>query len=202
MISKIINKIRDRGFNRPCLSFVNGFNGVSLISQNCVGGVVYNRLGSPFQSPTINMYILGEDFCKLCEPVEHYLSLRPVLVEEKSISYPVLKIDDIKLHCLHYKTGREAIDAWNRRRKRVNFKRIVVLANDWDLNHNELLINRIIALPYPKIILTANPRYKNNDYFWYIGDVCNIDEKGALSPLPLDRTKKTWEILRKKWWFL
>ena len=36
----------------------------TLISQNCVGGVIYNMLDIPFKTPTINLYINDEDFVK------------------------------------------------------------------------------------------------------------------------------------------
>ena len=36
----------------------------TIISQNCVGGVIYHELGKQFASPTINMYMDVPDFIK------------------------------------------------------------------------------------------------------------------------------------------
>lgn len=48
---------------------------ITIISQNCVGGVLYNSLNLPFYSPTINLTIEGEDFVKLVGDINHYFSV-------------------------------------------------------------------------------------------------------------------------------
>lgn len=39
----------------------------TIISSNCIGGLIYHDLGMQFKSPTINMYIKANDFIKLCK---------------------------------------------------------------------------------------------------------------------------------------
>ena len=36
----------------------------TIISQNCIGGVIYANLGLEFRTPTINMFIEDENFVK------------------------------------------------------------------------------------------------------------------------------------------
>lgn len=45
---------------------------ITLISQNCLGGVIYHDFGMPLNSPTINMFIEDENFVKLVEDFERW----------------------------------------------------------------------------------------------------------------------------------
>ena len=63
----------------------------SIISQNCIGGVIYHNLGLEFSSPMINCLCKGENFVRLCANAERYLSLQPKLCGfDSSPAYPVL----------------------------------------------------------------------------------------------------------------
>ena len=43
----------------------------TIISCNCIGGIIYNELNLQFLSPTINLYMNCEDFIKFCENMEY-----------------------------------------------------------------------------------------------------------------------------------
>lgn len=156
-ILKITPKLYNRQFRKN-----NKQKEVTFISQNCIGGVLYHMLGIPFSSPTINMFIEDENFTKLAENPRHYLSMdakpcEECHVDEKnpSLCYPTICVDDIILCCQHYKNCAEAIEAWNRRRKRVNYEKIFVIACSWNLGEREELVKKINDLPYPNVIFTT-----------------------------------------------
>lgn len=46
----------------------------SLISANCIGGVISHELGLQFLSPTVNLFMSGKDFVKFCSDLKHYTS--------------------------------------------------------------------------------------------------------------------------------
>ena len=175
---KIIKKFRKR----------NKVNDVTIISQNCVGGVIYDNLGLQFLSFTINMFIEDENFIKLVENLEHYMKIKPEPVTDcfidpidNNIKYPIIKIDDIKLCCIHYKDCKDAIDSWERRKVRVNYDNVVVIGNSWNMHENEKLIERLGKVKYKKVIFTYKDYHK--DYciklpgnFWY------LDNRGIVRP--------------------
>lgn len=160
----------------------------TLITQNCIGGVIYSDLGMKFTSPTINMFIEDENFVKLVENLEYYMKITPTKVTDcfidpidNNIKYPIIKIGDIKLNCLHYKNCEEAIEGWERRKKRINFDNIIVIANSWNLHENKKFIERIGRIKYKKIIFT----YKDYNKKYCIplkGDFWRIDERGIVRP--------------------
>ncbi|WP_289460754.1 DUF1919 domain-containing protein [Lactobacillus intestinalis] len=156
----IFNKI-EKNSKRILRRIKNKNHDFTLISQNCIGGVIYSDLWEEFRSPTINMFIEDENFVKLVENLQYYLSLNAEpLIEnyidpiDPKIVYPKIKIGDIEICCLHYKTCEEAIQAWNRRKERVNLNNIYVLGNVWNLHYNKDLIKRLNNTGYPTIIFS------------------------------------------------
>lgn len=161
----------------------NKVNDASIISQNCIGGVIYDNLGLEFSSPTINMFIEDENFVKLVENLEYYMKIKPKAITDcyvdpidNNIKYPVIGIDDIKICCLHYKDCNDAI---KRRKKRINYDNIVVIGNSWNMHENEKLIERLGKTKYKKIIFTYKDYHK--DYciklpgnFWYLDERCIV----------------------------
>lgn len=180
---KISRKILEYKFRRR-----NNNKDFTLISQNCIGGVIYSTLGIPFKTPTINMFIEDMNFIKLVEKFEYYMSIpaSPLIDEyidpvNDSIRYPKIKVDDIEICCSHYKNCEEAIEAWERRRKRVNFENIYVIGNSWNLHENYDLVERLCKCKYKTVIFT----YKkcNNEKCVHLpGEVWKFDERGIIRP--------------------
>ena len=160
----------------------------TILSQNCFGGIVYHRLGLPFQSPTINNYLLGEDFCKLCERPRHYLAINPIVADPSKypgFNFPVLQIGDIVVYCPHDVSGKTAAEAWVRRCKRVNFDKMIILANTWDLL-DKTYVDRLLKVPLPKIIYSYGDVYPDHPPFFMLDpNKYLLDSKGIPFPNPI-----------------
>ena len=169
----------------------------TLITQNCVGGVMYSTLGLEFLSPTINMFIEDENFVKLVENLEYYMSVPATAKQDRyvdpidnSIVYPKIQIDDIELCCLHYKDCNDAIAAWERRRKRVNLENVFVIANTWNMHDNNRLIERITKTKYKTVIFTDG-NYPFKECIKLKGDFWTKDKRGIIRPNLTDYDKYT-----------
>lgn len=107
----------------------------SIISNNCWGGAISQKYGLAYRSPTAGLYLLGHDFVKFAERLDHYLAceLEFIPLEECSYyevikdtkPYPVARLDDIEIYFMHYPTEKEAAEKWYRRAKRINRDRIL-----------------------------------------------------------------------------
>lgn len=135
------------------------------------------------------MFIEDENFVKLAENPQHYLSVeaKPLIETyadpiDPSIKYPKIVIDDIEICCLHYSTCREAIDAWERRKKRVNFDKIYVIGNSWNLHGNRELINRLCNIDYPVVIFTLESEVINEKCIGLPGNFWTLDKRGIVRP--------------------
>ena len=129
---------------------------VTIISQNCIGGVVSHDMNMPFRSPTINMFFPAKDFVRFVSRLEHYLNMELLLSWTEE--YPVGKLDDVELHFVHYSNCQEAKAAWERRKNRVNLRNVVVLSTDRD-GFDDGVFTKWKALPYPKLLFTACEKY-------------------------------------------
>ena len=138
------------------------------------------------------MFIEDMNFVKLVENLEHYMSVpaRPYIERyvdpiDANIAYPKILIDDIEVCCLHYKNCTEAVEAWERRRKRVNLKNVRVIANSWNLHENEVLIKRVTNSPYKTVCLTYG-NYDIDNCIQLKGDFWMLDNRGIVRPNATD----------------
>lgn len=158
----------------------------SILSSNCIGGVIYSDLGHPFLSPTINLWISAPDWISFLEKPKYYLSSN--LSFSNSSNYPLGYIDNIAVHFIHYKSNEEAELKWKKRKNRINWENLFVIMTDRDGCTYEL-IERFNNLPYKKkAILTrfdyqkisSNiyiPGYEKDDFIGIPTEFINIKGK-------------------------
>lgn len=130
----------------------------TIISSNCIGGVLYHELGLRFQSPIINMFMNAKDFIKFCNDIPFYTSKELKLKNQDDYSYPVVCIGDITLHCVHYKDFDEVQRCWKDRVKRINYNNIFLIMSERDgCTYQDIL--EFDKLPYEnKVIFVHEPK--------------------------------------------
>lgn len=149
----------------------------SIISCNCIGGLIYHDYNLKFLSPTINLYIESPDFIKFVQNLSNYLSLE--LIEIFGYKYPVGKLGDIKIHFLHYDSFYDAKMKWDERKKRVNFSNIFVIMSDRD-NYSDSLFSEFKKIKYKKILFSH--KFIDDDEVVFV-------EKDRNKPMVDDLTK-------------
>lgn len=142
----------------------------SIICSNCIGGIIYHRLGRKFLSPTINLWMNQEDFIKLVLNLKEYISKDLEFIESE-YDYPVGVLGDIKIYFNHSKTQEEARSSWNARKSRINYDNLFIIMYDRDGITKEDIKkleqvdcrNKIVLSDkaYPDIdyVLTIKPNY-------------------------------------------
>ncbi len=144
---------------------VNGVNAESItfISQNCIGGVLYHDLGLPFLSPTVNTFIPEPGFVKMVLNLRHYMEHE--LVMQWGEEYPLGMLDDVEIHFMHYDTCKEAKDAWERRKQRINWDKIFVIGTDRD-GFDAAAYDLWKQIEYPKILFTAHTEFTEDAVYY------------------------------------
>ncbi len=152
---------------------------ISIISQNCIGGVFYHDMGMQFLSPTINLFFKCPDFMKFVLNLDYYLDLdlRMTWGEE----YPVGYLDDVTIYFQHYETCSEAEKKWNERKIRINRDKIVVLCTDMEDFTNETY-EQWKKILFPKLLFSAIDRADPNEVFFP-----EYEKQGKVSDLIPDR---------------
>lgn len=110
----------------------------SILCSNCIGGMIYHRLGKEFLSPTINLHLSNPDFVELCVFLDYYLSQELIFVPHDE-PHPVavlsgngVQIPDIKLYFNHAKTDSEAREAWEKRKNRIDRANLYIIIYNLD----------------------------------------------------------------------
>lgn len=156
-----INKIGSQKRNKKLIS-----KDFSIISNNCYAGIVYQYLNLQYNTPTIGIYFFAKEYIKFLSNLNYYLDCPLRFIETKQSRYynelckrkqdSVLIgiLDDVEIVFLHYSSEKEAIEKWNRRRKRLS-KNLIIKFNDTNLCTQEELED-FDNLPYKyKICFTA-----------------------------------------------
>ena len=152
----------------------------TIISNNCIAGVLYKDLNKKFNSPTINLYFSHNDYIKYCQNLNYYINKE--LEEQKSnYLYPVGKLGDISVHFMHYDSFKEAKENWDKRCKRINMKNIFFIMVERE-NCTSRNIEDFLNIPYPKIFLSHIPLNLKNTFYIkgfedneYLGNIIEYD---------------------------
>lgn len=104
---------------------------ITILTNNCWGGMVYQFLGFECISPLRNCFMLDEDYLRFLSSPKEYLDDKPICCGfEKDVhtghTYPVLEINGVRIHCNHETDANHAIDEWERRKRRVNMNNLFV----------------------------------------------------------------------------
>lgn len=111
---------------------------ISIIANNCWGGLVYHSLGMRFRSPFINMFLLDDDYIKLLSDLERFLGYDLLFVrmryeEVLNREYPVCSLNgEIELHFNHYTSYEEAKEKWDIRLNRLNKNNLFLMMQTCD----------------------------------------------------------------------
>ncbi|MEY8316179.1 DUF1919 domain-containing protein [Oscillospiraceae bacterium 50-58] len=166
----------------------------TVISRNCVGGVLFHDLGLKFLSPTINMTMSGEDFILLCQHLEDFLAVEMEEVADHAEDYPVGRLNteygSITLDLVHYDTFQSAAESWERRKKRVDLNNIRIIFHI-EPPVSPKLVEQFERLPYAhKVLLSSGIDIKQHP------DCYNLPCYAAGHTRSIERYRSKYSIRR------
>lgn len=131
----------------------------SVISRNCVGGVLCHDLRLRFLSPTINISMPEEDFILFCRHLSAFLAVKMEEVAEHDKNYPVGRLNTefgtVTLWLVHYATFQDGAQAWERRKKRVDMDNLRIIFH-LAPNPSESLLEQFEQLPFAHKLLLSS----------------------------------------------
>lgn len=137
----------------------------SIISNNCwAGTAVYQPFGLKYNTPTVGLFIMDEDYIRFLERLDWYLKQELQFIapsasryydkisegRTKDVLYPIAVIGgDVELHFLHYHDKHESMSKWLRRVNRVNWDRLLIKMSLRDTGYDvQNLLERFNSLPF------------------------------------------------------
>lgn len=196
-IYQIIDNMISAGFRKRLKN-----DNFTILCSNCIGGVIYHRLGKQFLSPTINMFFSQPDFVSFCMHLDYYLQQKLYFINTK-FNYPVAElrgdraIPTITLNFNHASDSKEAEELWERRKVRINRKNLYVILYKLD----GLTVEQAKQLEHfpckNKVLLTAE-KLPEISWAYYIKP--NEHQQYASAYLGRNVFGKRW--FEKKWDFV
>ena len=153
---------------------------VSIISSNCIGGILSHDLGIQFASPTVNLFFTAGDFVKFVSDLRRYTAMTPELDEEqtKEKGYPVALLDDIRVYAVHYHDLEQLRKAWKRRSDRIHWDNLFLVMTDRNgLTEDDLLV--FSKLPWPKVLFSAK-EHPGYDFVVHVKECIDGKQVGQL----------------------
>lgn len=156
----------------------------TIISNNCWGGIIYDKFSLPYNTPTIGLWIPPRDYCKFLANLNYYLKQSVVQISyQDSHVYELLKkrkeegrynfnldnliigrIVDVDIIFLHYNSFNDAKNKWEKRCKRVNFKNMLIKFNDQnECTYEDYKDFSKLDFEH-KLFFTANKQWCNNSF--------------------------------------
>lgn len=132
---------------------------ITILSNTCLGGYIYNELGLEYSSPTIWLGCWGENFLKFVENYEYYIDKKMEILKKEnkykgnpySMDHDITKgilDNEIIWDFIHSTDIQNTIDDWNRRKERCNFNNIAIVM----IIHTDEDAKRFENIPYEKKI--------------------------------------------------
>ncbi len=145
----------------------------TIISNNCVGGVIHHHFGARLDTPTVNLFF--KPMSGYVYFVSHLKECLDCDIEDVTgdSPYPIGSIKGkVFIHFLHYHTFSEAVNAWNRRKMRMHWDNLFVIMTERyaDMCTDED-IKKLIKEPleYPaKRMVFVNEKEKEGPFSTYI----------------------------------
>lgn len=134
----------------------------TILCPNCIGGMIYHRLGLPFRSPTINLWMRQRDFLSFAANPRAYIS-QPLQFVDSDMEYPVAKLRDITIYFNHSNSCEEASADWYRRMQRINYDNIFLIMYDIeDITKEDIL--RFESIPCRGRLVLSDRHYPDIPY--------------------------------------
>lgn len=145
-------------------------NTPTILSNECSAGAIYQTLGLPMISPTINVGLLENDFIKLCQNPKHYFSIevtdynfgRVTFHQEgapRHYDIPCSKIDDITVYWAHCDPDGRFLKRWNVTRKKVNYDNLICCMSNSRIQISQKGWEAFSKLPYRHLAIKFRDKY-------------------------------------------
>lgn len=160
----------------------------SILSNNCWGGVIYDKYALPYRTPTIGLWIPPDDYIKFLRNLEYYCGqemkqikytechVRELLEERKKSgrynfeleTLIIGRIVDVDIIFIHYSSFEDAKQKWDRRKCRLNTNNLLVKMNDQNNCTKQNMVD-FLALDYHnKIFFSGNEEWKDYEGVTYL----------------------------------
>ena len=140
---------------------------VSIVSNDCWGGVAYQFAGIEYNTPFVGLFLMAPCYLKLLQRFKFHFERNELRFikeskydsvnqfrEQKQLRYPIALLNsEVEVHFMHFETEKEAKETWLRRSERINFDNLAIKFDGGKDGVSEELIDAFMSLPFTKKLL-------------------------------------------------
>lgn len=149
----------------------------SLISNSCLGVLLYRKLGLEYKSPFIGTFVPRIHYLKMLQNLEYYLSF-----EMTAFPHPtniVGRLDDVMIFFPHEKKHDIAFEKWYKRLERLNFDNLFIHTgfNYISPQYDKICsLDEVKDLPFKnKLLINKQNHYVTNNGLLEIPKISPVD---------------------------
>lgn len=156
----------------------------TIISDDCWGGQIYRQLLIPYYTPTVGLWIGGDDYFRFIENL-HAPDATDIFAIKSKATYPIGQSPYAKFHFLHYENFDIAKETFIRRYQRINWDNLLYKIDlekpVFELEHvrrwNELKLPNSIAFYSNRVLENWGDEIHNGLYIknWSIDGAAMFD---------------------------
>ena len=152
----------------------------TIISNNCVGGIICHDLKLNYNSPTVNIGIMVPEYIKFLQNMDHYLNEPFIYGNRTAYGWPVADWGDIWILFAHTPSYEYSVNKFTERISRMDKNNMFITMTD-SLNCTYDDLVAFDQLPYEhKVVFTHKP-YPEIKSAYYIKGFEDKQEVGVLS---------------------
>lgn len=159
----------------------------TIISHNCIAGVIYHDLELRFDSPTINLRFKNcTEYPVFCKHIQAYTDcpMEDISAEENQ-PFPCARLvpaglPPITLYMQHYKSFDDAKAAWQKRCKRIHWDNMFFIYEFYNDLHTMDALQAFDALPYRNKVALVHSPVEGIECAKYVSCYKNGAQAGAI----------------------
>lgn len=144
-----------------------------IFSNDCWGAELYRWMKLQYNTPFVGLMLMAPCYIKFLKNPRYYINSKVQFIDsskypgmnqyrELNHMYPLGLIDDIEIHFLHYNSNEEALEKWEKRKRRINWDNICIkFSTDKDFATIEHL-KEFEDLPYKRKVCFS--KYDYNEF--------------------------------------
>lgn len=151
-----------------------GNSSLSIVCNNCTGGIILHDLGLRFNTPTINtLFFNFDDFYYFVQHIEVFAKKELLELKHNTKEYPIgyLEYDGriIQIGLVHYSTFDEGKSKWEERFKRIDYNNLFIIWEGKEIDREEL--ESFKEIKYPKQVYSLDIDDFSKLYPFYVGHI-------------------------------
>ncbi|GAA0387134.1 DUF1919 domain-containing protein [Paenibacillus motobuensis] len=136
----------------------------TIISNNCIAGIMYYDLNIRYKSPTINLCFSPEDFIRYIHHLADYSNTELIKEVDPAVSYPIgvlhNRFGEVRIHFMHYRSFQAAKVKWEERTRRIDYDNTYIIM-DAGLDCPSEILEQFDQLEYSNKVILTNGKVNN-----------------------------------------